>query len=92
MLLFNGSNRCEVAKLAFCSEDVKTAALPPCEIAPDGGGCVKITDCSKKPVFSNLKIPRFSRKGVPPSRKASEDKGGIGGRQYTEADVSAFFT
>ena len=35
-----GSNRCEVAKLSFCSEDVKTAALPPCEVAPDGGGCV----------------------------------------------------
>ena len=40
-----------------------------------GEDVFKITDCSKKPVFSNLKIPRFSRKGVPPSRKASEDKG-----------------
>ena len=54
-LLFNGSNRCEVAKLAFCSEDVKTAALPPCEVAPDGGGCVKITDCSKKSAFPTLR-------------------------------------
>ena len=50
MLLFNGSNRCEVAKLAFCSEDVKTAALPPCEVAPDGGGCVEITSCPPTPL------------------------------------------
>ena len=31
-----GGKRCEVAKLLFCSEDVKTAALPPCEVSPDG--------------------------------------------------------
>ena len=70
MLLFNGSNRCEVAKLAFCSEDVKTAALPPClsrrnlfvvkpdEVAPDGGGCVEITYCSKKSASPRFSIPR----------------------------------
>ena len=34
--------RCEVAKLAFCSENVKTTPPPSCEVAPDGGGCVKI--------------------------------------------------
>ena len=50
-LLFNGSNRCEVAKLSFCSEDVKTAALPPCEVASDGGGkrceVAKLSFCSE---------------------------------------------
>ena len=31
---------CEVAKLALCGEDVKTAAVPPCEVPLTGCGCV----------------------------------------------------
>ena len=48
-----GARECEVAKQKFGSEDVKTAALPPClsrykrfaqkpdEVASDGGGWVE---------------------------------------------------
>jgi hypothetical protein len=32
--------RCEVAKRPFCSEEVKTATLSPCEVATCVGGCV----------------------------------------------------
>ena len=46
MLLFNGSNRCEVAKLAFCSEDV-----PPSHKATEdrGNRCevAKLAFCSE---------------------------------------------
>ena len=31
---------CEVAKLALCGEDVKTAAVPPYEVPLTGSGCV----------------------------------------------------
>ena len=39
---YNAAPRgCEVAKLALCGEDVKTAAVPPCEVPLSGCGCVK---------------------------------------------------
>ena len=34
------SQQCQAAKLTLCSEDVKTAALPPCEVPLTGSGCV----------------------------------------------------
>ena len=83
-LLFNGSNRCEVAKLAFCSEDVKTAALPPCEVAPDGGGCVENNILFKR--YRNTPAA-FQRESPPPApTPLPKARGEIEGGRYVIAD------
>ena len=38
---------CEVAKIDLCSEDVKTAAVPPCEVPLTGNGCASVCDNRK---------------------------------------------
>ena len=97
--------RCEVAKLLFCSEDVKTATLSPCEVATCVGGCVYDNGqgCNFKTVrnigLNFRKQPQKHRQNTLLflKRRASfaqgfGGQGGLGGRQYTEADVSAFFS
>ena len=52
--------RCEVAKSALCSEDVKTAALPPCEVPLPGNGCVTVYKLAKpSQIPSNKNTPLF---------------------------------
>ena len=57
---------CEVAKLALCSEDVKTAALPPWEVPLTGSGCVKGCVSGKTGKFEQSQnTPLFLKGSVP---------------------------
>ena len=57
------------------------------DVALKWANVFRITDCSRKFVFSNLKnIPLFLKSGS----AFAQGCGGQGGRKYTGADVSAF--
>ena len=65
---------CEVAKLALCGEDVKTAAVPPCEVPLTGcgyvNGCV-LGQTSKFAQSQNTPLFFESERGFGGKRKPS---------------------